>query len=76
VSVRAEVNSKNCSGAIEFTVESRSSNLVVAKMPIQPGILTAFGTIHAGALVWFTTSPFTFYLNPSLYFFDECLSFS
>ena len=22
-------------------------------MPVQPGILNAFGTIHAGALVWF-----------------------
>lgn len=53
MSVRSAANSNHWSGAIEFTVESRSANQVIAKMPIQPGILNAFGTVHAGALVWF-----------------------
>ena len=40
-------------GAIEFSIEERSPERVVAKMPIQPGIINAFGTVHAGALIWF-----------------------
>lgn len=53
MNVRTALNLNHWSGAIEFTIESRNSNQVVAKMPVHPGILNAFGTVHAGALVWF-----------------------
>lgn len=40
-------------GSIEFTIESRDGDKVVAKMPVADGIRNAFGTVHAGALIWF-----------------------
>lgn len=41
------------SGQIEFSVVSQADDEVVAEMPIQPGILNPFGTVHAGATLWF-----------------------
>ena len=40
------------SGHIEFTITERGPDLAVAEMPIQPGILNPFGTVHAGATLW------------------------
>ena len=41
------------SGAIHFTIVERSAEEVVAEMPIGPGILNPYGTVHAGATLWF-----------------------
>lgn len=41
------------SGAIEFTIRSRSADAVTAEMPVTPGILNPYGTVHAGATLWF-----------------------
>lgn len=41
------------SGSIDFDVTYVSENEVTGRMPIQAGILNPFGTVHAGALIWF-----------------------
>lgn len=40
-------------GNIEFTILTQSAEQVTAEMPIQAGILNPFGTVHAGAILWF-----------------------
>jgi uncharacterized protein (TIGR00369 family) len=40
-------------GAIAFEVVSVAEDAAEAVMEIGPGILNPFGTVHAGALVWF-----------------------
>jgi uncharacterized protein (TIGR00369 family) len=40
-------------GRIEFTIREQTAERVRAEMPVQPGILNPFGTVHAGALLWF-----------------------
>ena len=40
-------------GQIEFTVLEETPNQVTSEMPVQPGILNPFGTVHAGAILWF-----------------------
>lgn len=40
-------------GRIHFTIESREPDLVVAKMPVTDEAKNPFGTMHAGALIWF-----------------------
>ena len=38
---------------IQFTVVRQSPEEVVSEMPVQPGILNPYGTVHAGATLWF-----------------------
>ncbi|MFQ5953733.1 MAG: PaaI family thioesterase [Kiloniellales bacterium] len=52
MSLREKLSSKRYQGAIEFIVEERSADRVVAKMPIRDGVLNPFGTVHAGAMIW------------------------
>ncbi len=40
-------------GHIDFTITERSDQRVVAEMPITGGIKNPFGTVHAGAMLWF-----------------------
>ena len=40
-------------GRIEFQITEQSPERVVGEMPVQPGILNPFGTVHAGATLWF-----------------------
>jgi uncharacterized protein (TIGR00369 family) len=40
-------------GRIQFRVVEKSAERVVGEMPVQPGILNPFGTVHAGATIWF-----------------------
>jgi 1,4-dihydroxy-2-naphthoyl-CoA hydrolase len=40
-------------GQIEFTITEKSSDHVTAEMPIRAGMLNPFGTVHAGATLWF-----------------------
>ena len=44
---------KSLVGQIEFDILSVSDTEALGEMAIQPGIMNPFGTIHAGALVWF-----------------------
>ena len=39
-------------GKIEFFIKERSTDRVISIMPVKPGILNPFGTVHAGALLW------------------------
>lgn len=39
-------------GQIEFTITEQTPDFVRAEMPVQPGILNPFGTVHAGATLW------------------------
>jgi 1,4-dihydroxy-2-naphthoyl-CoA hydrolase len=41
------------SGSIDFTIVAHSPDEVVAEMPVTTGILNPYGTVHAGATLWF-----------------------
>lgn len=41
------------SGQIEFDILGVSDSEALGEMAIQPGVLNPFGSIHAGALIWF-----------------------
>jgi len=41
------------SGSIVFSIVERSAEQVTAEMPIQAGVLNPYGTVHAGATLWF-----------------------
>ena len=40
-------------GTIDFTIQNQTADEVTAEMPITPGVLNPFGTVHAGATIWF-----------------------
>jgi 1,4-dihydroxy-2-naphthoyl-CoA hydrolase len=40
-------------GKITFTASYVAEGEATGLMPIQPGILNPFGTVHAGAMIWF-----------------------
>jgi 1,4-dihydroxy-2-naphthoyl-CoA hydrolase len=40
-------------GTIEFSIVEQTADRVVAEMPIRPGIKNPFGSVHAGAILWF-----------------------
>src|SRR5262245_18575311 len=40
-------------GEIEFLIEQVSPERATARMPVTAGILNPFGTVHAGAILWF-----------------------
>lgn len=40
-------------GAIDFTVTEVTPDRVTAEMPVAAGIKNPFGTVHAGAMLWF-----------------------
>jgi 1,4-dihydroxy-2-naphthoyl-CoA hydrolase len=40
-------------GEIQFTITEKNIDHVTGEMPIQTGILNPFGTVHAGAIIWF-----------------------
>jgi uncharacterized protein (TIGR00369 family) len=40
-------------GEIQFTITEKAVDRVTGEMPIQAGILNPFGTVHAGAIIWF-----------------------
>ena len=44
---------RSLSGQIQFDILGVSDIEAEGEMQVQPGILNPFGTIHAGALIWF-----------------------
>ncbi|HEX4895346.1 MAG TPA: PaaI family thioesterase [Solimonas sp.] len=40
-------------GQIAFEIVEQSAERVVGRMPVQAGILNPYGTVHAGATLWF-----------------------
>ena len=51
--IKQKLSQNHWSGLIEFTIETRGPDLVVAKMPVSDAAKNPFGTMHAGALIWF-----------------------
>jgi 1,4-dihydroxy-2-naphthoyl-CoA hydrolase len=47
-------------GSIEFSVVEQTADRVVAEMPIQAGVKNPFGSVHAGAILWFADVSATF----------------
>ena len=39
-------------GEIEFTIDEVNDEYAIGRMPVKPGMLNPFGTIHAGAMLW------------------------
>ena len=39
-------------GELEFDILEITQEYVISKMPIKPGMLNPFGTVHAGAMLW------------------------
>jgi 1,4-dihydroxy-2-naphthoyl-CoA hydrolase len=39
-------------GEIEFYIEEVNEEHAISKMPVKPGMLNPFGTVHAGAIIW------------------------
>jgi uncharacterized protein (TIGR00369 family) len=39
-------------GHIDFTIETRSADCVISRMPVAAGVLNPFGTVQAGAMIW------------------------
>ena len=40
-------------GHIEFEIVEQTADKVVGRMPVHAGILNPYGTVHAGATLWF-----------------------
>lgn len=47
------MSERSLHGQIAFDITAVSEGEAEGEMTVQPGILNAFGTVHAGALVWF-----------------------
>lgn len=39
-------------GRIEFVIEERTTERVVSRMPVTPGVLNPLGRVQAGAMIW------------------------
>ena len=53
MSVRDALFSKTYTGSLSFTVTEFSARGARGQMPVTPGCLNPFGTVHAGAMIWF-----------------------
>ena len=53
MNIKQKLSQNKWTGQIEFTIETRDPDLVVAKMPVSEEAKNPFGTLHAGALIWF-----------------------
>jgi acyl-coenzyme A thioesterase PaaI-like protein len=51
--VGKKLQTREYSHRLRFTIEERSAALARGRMPIADGMLNPFGTVHAGALLWF-----------------------
>ncbi len=53
MSVRARTTARRYEGAIAFDIIEAGADRAVATMPVTESMLNPFGTVHAGALIWF-----------------------
>jgi uncharacterized protein (TIGR00369 family) len=51
--VGKRLQTREYSHQLLFTIEERSPELVRGRMAVADGMLNPFGTVHAGALLWF-----------------------
>ncbi len=50
---RERVTARAWAGEIAFSIVERAPDKVVGRMPVTDGMLNPFGTVHAGAMIWF-----------------------
>lgn len=53
MSVRDKTAARHYEGAIAFDIIEAGPERAVATMPVAAAMLNPFGTVHAGALIWF-----------------------
>ena len=53
MNIQEHLNTAKRTGELEFTIEERRDDCVVSKMPVGKGALNPFGTVQAGAMLWF-----------------------
>lgn len=53
MNVRGALQNRTYEGSLRFEVEEVSVDHAIGRMAVQPGVLNPFGTVHAGALIWF-----------------------
>ncbi len=53
MNIQEHLNTAKRTGELEFTIEERREDCVVSRMPVGKGALNPFGTVQAGALLWF-----------------------
>lgn len=53
MNIKQKLAENEWKGEIGFTIESREPERVVARMPVSQAAKNPFGTMHAGALIWF-----------------------
>jgi uncharacterized protein (TIGR00369 family) len=51
--VGKKLQTREYSHSLRFSIEERSAALARGRMPIADGMLNPFGTVHAGAVLWF-----------------------
>lgn len=53
MSVSGAAASRRYEGGIAFDIVEAGPERAVATMPVTPSMLNPFGTVHAGAMIWF-----------------------
>ena len=53
MSVAGKLGARRYEGAIDFEIVSSGGDEAVARMPVTERMLNPFGTVHAGAMIWF-----------------------
>ncbi len=53
MSVSDKLGTRRYEGGIAFEIVSSGGDEAVSKMPVTESMLNPFGTVHAGALIWF-----------------------
>lgn len=53
MSVREKLAVDRYQGEIDFMITERGPERAAGLMPVGPGVLNPFGTVHAGAILWF-----------------------
>ena len=51
--IQQHLKTSRRTGEIEFFIEERNKDFVTSRMPVGKGALNPFGTVQAGAILWF-----------------------
>lgn len=50
--LQTHINAAKRTGKIDFSIEERSADCVISRMPVTSGVLNPYGTVQAGAMIW------------------------
>ena len=53
MNIQEHLKTAKRTGELEFSIEERRDDCVVSRMPVGKGALNPFGTVQAGAMLWF-----------------------